>query len=203
MIAAALGSAYLSYEGSQQAAGAATAADTRNIAFQQQMFQLQDPFSASGSRAQYVPQLNQLMKGGYAGLQNDPFYQQLQSMGMQGTQRAMASQGLGMSTADLLAINQNQTGTAMNYFNQQYARLADLSGATGGRTAPIQGMGAGTAYDISMGTARNRAAAFGGTMGTLGNIYGQGAGGGSVTTDYSMPMTSTTYAPGQGPIARP
>jgi hypothetical protein len=130
----------LSILGQQSGNDAANQANQQNLAYQQQYNQQHDPFSTGGNRQQYVGQLNDLMKGGYAGLQNDPMYQQLQQQGMQGTDRAMAAKGQGVGTNDLMAINQNQTGTAMSYFDQQYQRLASLSGASGGQSVVPQGM---------------------------------------------------------------
>ena len=178
-----------SYFASQAGAGAAGAANAQNIQFQTQYNQQHDPFSTSGARAQYVPQLNQLMQGGYAGLANDPMYQQLQALGMQGTQRAMAAQGQGLGTNDILAINQNQTGTAMSYFDQQYQRLAQLSGASGGSSVVPQGMSPTTAGGIAMAPYQ----ALGQGIGTLAGIYGNKTSGGSGDTGGMAPGATTNY----------
>jgi hypothetical protein len=182
------GAAALNYFGGQQASGAAQQQAQESLAFQKQMFQLQDPFSAGGNRAQYVPQLNQLMQRGYAGLQNDPMFQQLQSLGLQGTQRAMAAQGMGLGTNDLLAINQNQTGTAMNYFNQQYGRLADLAGVNRGPTAPFSsGISPVQAGQMAYAPYQGMGQAFG----TIGGLFGAGRGG-SMGAEGGGVMTGAT-----------
>ena len=54
---------------------AASAAAKQNLEFQQRMYEQQDPFSAGGNRAQYVPKLNELAMGGPSSIANDPTYQ--------------------------------------------------------------------------------------------------------------------------------
>lgn len=186
---AVVGAAAISYQGTQNAANAANEANNTNIAFQQQHNQQVDPFSTGGNRAQYVPQLNDLMRGGYAGLANDPMYKQLSAQGLEATQRAMAARGQGMGTNDMLAINKNQTGTMMDYFNQQYSRLADLSGASRGGTSTVQGMSPTTAGSIAMAPYQAGAQALGG----IASIYGKN----STTTS---PTGGTQLSnPGQAP----
>ena len=166
---AVVGAAAISYSGTQAAAGAATSANEANINYQRQHNQEIDPFSTGGNRAQYVPQLNDLMRGGYAGLANDPMYKQLSGLGLEATQRAMASRGQGLGTNDILAINKNQTGTMMDYFNQQYLRLADLSGASRGGTQTVQGMSPTTAGQIAYAPYQAGAQALGGIASIYGN----------------------------------
>ena len=182
---AVVGAAAISYQGTQAAAGAATDANNANIAFQQQYNQQVDPFSTGGNRARYVPQLNDLMRGGYAGLANDPMYKQLSAQGLEATQRAMAARGQGMGTNDILAINKNQTGTMMDYFNQQYSRLADLSGASRGGSQVVQGMSPQVAGSITMAPYQAGAQALGG----IASIYGH-SGGGGASSDLSYLSSS-------------
>jgi len=141
--------AVASYSGSQAAAGAAEDANNRNISYQQQYNQQVDPFSTGGNREQYVSQLNDLMRGGMSGISNDPMYKQLEAQGMEATQRAMAARGQGIGTNDILALNKSSTSTMMDYFNQQYTRLADLSGASRGGSKTVEGMDSKTAGQMA------------------------------------------------------
>jgi hypothetical protein len=175
---AVVGAAAISYSATQDATNAATNANNTNIAYQQRYNEQVDPFSTGGNRAQYVGQLNDLMKGGYSGVKDDPMYKQLSAQGMEATQRAMASRGQGMGTNDILAINKNQTGTMMDYFNQQYSRLADLSGASRGGSRAVQGMDPTTAGSIAMANGQAAGQALGGIASIYGSFKG-GSGGGS------------------------
>lgn len=190
MTAAAIGGgSVLNYFGGQQAQGAANAMSQQELQLQQQQFTLNDPFAAGGNRGQYVPQLNQLMQGGYSGLQNDPQFKALQGIGEQGVQRTMAAQGQGLSTNDQLNINQADTGLAMSYFDQQYNRLSTLSGANqGAAPAPTTGISPVQAGQMAMAPYQMMGQAFGGIAAGLKGIYGNsggtasaGGGGGGVT----------------------
>jgi hypothetical protein len=159
--------AYSSYSSAQDAQAAGQAANQQNIQFQQQANQQRDPFSTGGSRAQYVPQLNDLMAGGYSGIQNDPMFQAREKQAMEATQRKMSSQGQGMGTNDLLALQQQSYLQQGDFFNEQYTRLSALSGASqgGGGVNTVQGMSPQVAGGI--------AAAPGQALGEgLGAIYG-------------------------------
>jgi len=185
----AAGTAVLGYLGQQDAAGSARGANAQNLQFQQQMYKEQDPFSAGGNRQQYVGQLNQLMQGGPASMAQDPMYQWMQGQGQQAVERQASAAGTGQSGAEKSALMQQQFGTANSYFQQQYQRLSDLSGASSGRTAPMQGMSGSDAYNMSLG----------GTAATSGLIRGVAGMFGHGSTDTGGMGTGTGGA-GQGTI---
>lgn len=151
---------------------AAERAAAERLAFQKQMYEQQDPFSAGGNRAQYVPQLNSLMQGGYAGLVNDPMYKGLQDQGTDAVQRAMSARGMGGSGNEMSAILKSNMGIGMDYFNQQYNRLSELSGARSGRTAPMQGMDPSLAYAMGNDEYANKMGSLGQGFGALSSIFG-------------------------------
>jgi hypothetical protein len=158
---------------------AAAKAEQANQTRMQQMYQQQDPFSSGGNRAQYVPQLNELMRGGYQGVANDPMFQQLQQQSMTDVQRGMSARGQGGSGQEMLALRDSSQKNMMGYFNQQYDRLASLSGANAGRTAAFQGQGGQAAYSQRMGDMASQGAGFGSVMSGLGALFGNGNGAGS------------------------
>lgn len=166
------GSAIIGYMGQQDARRAGQDAQNRNLAYQQEMFRLQDPLSASGGRAKYANQLEQLMKGGLGAMAEDPTLKWMQAQGQQAVERQASATGQVQSGAEKMALEKNQIGTANSYFNQQYDRLLNLSGAGGGRTAPMQGMSGGDAYNMSMADTRSTAALFGAGMQGLAGLYG-------------------------------
>lgn len=165
--AAAIGSALLSADAQSSAAGSASDASSAQTGAQTAWNKQQDPFSSGGNRAQYVPQMNELMRGGVAGVANDPMYQAMNAQSMQDVQRSMSARGQGGSGQEMLALRNSSQGNMMNYFNQQYNRLGELSGATkGGGSSPAQFMQSpGSVYQ--QGADRGQA---------LGNIFGAGMG---------------------------
>src|ERR1035437_9845392 len=124
--------------GMMSAGQAQSAADSQNLAnvqAQSTANMQNDPFAAGGNRAQYVPQLNQLMQGGVAGVANDPGFQAMNQQSMQDVQRMQAASGSangGGATSQLLSQDFNNQ---QSYFNQQYNRLTQLSGANTNVTA--------------------------------------------------------------------
>jgi hypothetical protein len=152
--------------------GAAQQAAAQQLAFQQQMYQQQDPFSAGGNRAQYVPQLNNLMAGGYQGISNDPMFQWQQQQGQQQVQRGLAAHGMGASGAEQVALQQQGFGNASSFFNDQFNRLSGLSGANSGRTAPMQGMSPQVAGQFANLAQGNTAGFAGQLMTGLSGIFG-------------------------------
>ena len=167
----AAGTAVLGYLGQQDAISQAKSANAQNLGYQKEMYQQQDPFSAGGNRQQYVGQLNQLMQGGPASMAQDPMYQWMQEQGQQAVERQASATGTVQSGAEKSALMKQQFGTANSYFQQQYARLADLSGANSGRTAPMQGPSGSDMYNMSLG---NTAATSGLIRGVAG-LYGSGS----------------------------
>lgn len=176
MLWANIAGAGLSWYQGQQAQQAAERQNAANIAAQERWNALADPFTAGGSRAQYVSQLNDLMHGGYANIQNDPMYQWMQRQGQEQLQRGMSAHGGLGSGAEQLALQQQGFGLANDFFNQQYSRLADLSGATRGGGQAAIGMSPSAMYQMQMNAAQNKASAFGLGLQGMAQIFGQGAG---------------------------
>jgi hypothetical protein len=138
----------------------------------------QDPFSAGGNRGQYVPQLNQLMQGGPAGVSNDPMFQKMNQQSMDQVQRREQASGQGGSGQEMMALQNQGFGNQMDYFNQQYSRLSDLSGASRGGGQAAMGQSPGAAYEQRMGQYANQGSGFGMMMGGLTDIFGKGFGSG-------------------------
>lgn len=181
--------AVASADASQNAASAAEGANARQIAEQRTWNERTDPFSAGGNRAQYVPQLNELMAGGYAGLENDPMYQWMRDQGVDQVQRGMSKTGGLDSGAEAIALQKQGFGLSMDFFDKQYARLADLSGASRGGGAPAMGsMSAIQAGQVA--AAPGQALAQG-----LGGIYGawKGAQAPSGSNSYNNDPNNNMY----------
>lgn len=174
--AATMGGSLLSYFGSSKAADAAAQQNAANMAAQQQWNQLVDPFTAGGNRAQYADQLNQLMQGGYGGLQSDPMFQWMQKQGQDQLQRGLSAKGQLGSGNEMLALQQQGYGLAQDFFNQQYNRLADLSGASRGGGQAVMGQSPGAAYQQQYGTTQNQMAALGMGLQGASQLFGRGAG---------------------------
>lgn len=167
-----------------EARSAAQGADQRRMAQQSAWNRMQDPFSAGGSREQYVPQLNKLMQGGAAGLQDDPTLRFIQSQGMQASQRHASATGTAQSGGEQMALQEQGAGIASNYFQQQYQRLASLSGASGGGgSAPMSGITPENAYDMSMSGNAWQGQLMGGLAGIYGNRGTQPSQTGGYTVD--------------------
>ena len=173
--------------GGGKGSDAAAKAEQANQARLQKMYQQQDPFSAGDNRAQYVPQLNELMLGGYQGVASDPMFQQLQAQSMTDVQRGMSARGQGGSGQEMLALRDSSQKNMMGYFNQQYDRLASLSGANAGRTNAYQGQGGQAAYAQKMGDMSAMGASFGSVMSGLWALFGKGSGTSSGTPNVQNP----------------
>ena len=156
--------------------GAAQAAAAQQLALQRQMYQEQDPFSAGGNRAQYVPQLNNLMQGGYAGISNDPMFQWMQQQGLAQTQRGLAAHGMGSSGAEQVALQKQGFGNASTFFNDQYNRLASLSGASSGYRPNLTSMSPTLAGELANLQQSNKAGMFSQLATGLAGIFGQPSG---------------------------
>ena len=183
---------------------AAAEAAAQQVALQREMWMKEDPFGYSGQRAQYVPQLTQLMQGGLSGLQQDPMYRQLQTQGMDAVRRTMAASGKTGSGAEMSAILKQNMGLGMEYFNQQYTRLAQLSGASGGYTPHLSGMSPETAGRMQM----MQNAEMGQGIGML--AYGASKLFGNPVSKPTVPGSSGQYsnsntwgAPGEGDYPNP
>ena len=168
--AAIAASAVLGYMGSQDASKAASEANAQNIAFQREnsaanrAFQekwnmLNDPFSGTGQRQQYVGQLNDFMNNpaGVAGMYNDPTFMAQLNMGNEAISRRMAASGNAGSGAEMFDLGQYSMGFARDAYNERLKTLMSLSGASGGGNLrgqdqqAIQGMDSSTAYNMAMG----------------------------------------------------
>jgi hypothetical protein len=152
-------------------ATAATQQNQQNIQAQQNANTQNDPFATGGNRAQYVPQLNQLMQGGVAGVGNDPGFQAMEKQSMGDVQRMQAASGAangGGATSQMLSQNMADQQT---YFNQQYNRLTQLSGA-GTNVSPATGQSPSAAATQANQTNMNMGAGFGSVVTGLGSLFG-------------------------------
>ena len=150
---------------------AAAAQNRDNISAQNLTNMQNDPFAATGNRAQYVPQLNKLMQGGVAGVGNDPGFQAMEKQSMGDVQRMQAASGAangGGATSQMLSQNMADQQT---YFNQQYNRLTQLSGA-GTNVSPAIGQAPGAAATQANQTNMNMGAGFGSVVTGLGSLFG-------------------------------
>lgn len=154
--------------GQGEAAAQAEANRQAQLAWNKQ----QDPFSAGGNREQYVPRLNELMQGGYAGVAGDPMFRQLNEQSMSDTQRAMSAKGYNMSGNELIGLRDTSAKNQMSFFNDQYNRLAELSGASRGGGAPAMGQSASSIYQQGQESLQSNLNTFGGFMQGLDNIFG-------------------------------
>jgi hypothetical protein len=157
--------------GASQGQAAADIQNQQNVAAQQQANMQNDPFAAGGNRAQYVPQLNQLMQGGVAGVGNDPGFQAMEKQSMGDVQRMQAASGAangGGATSQMLSQNM---ADQQSYFNQQYNRLTQLSGANT-NISPAMGQAPGAAATQANQTNMNMGAGFGSVVTGLGSIFG-------------------------------
>lgn len=151
---------------------AANQQNAQNLQFQEQMYQQQDPFSAQGNRAQYVPMLNRLAQGGPSSVASDPMYQQMNAKSMEDMSRGLAASGQGGSGQAMLALQQNSQGNMMNYWQQMMGQYGQLSGASSGRTSPMQGQSPGDAFSQSQQTMANYGGSFGLLMNGVQGIFG-------------------------------
>lgn len=117
-----------------------------------------DPFAPY--RGQYAEQLNQLMTQPST-VTTLPGYQFLQQQGQQAVQRALAAQGRTVSGQEQLALQEQDQGLANRFYNEQYQKLAQLSGANANPAA------GGTAAADTMTQNLNQNQAGWGTLGTL------------------------------------
>jgi len=93
-----------------------------------------DPFAPY--RAGYASQLNTMMANPAAIIPQMPGYQFLQDQGQQAVMRQLAAQGRTVSGQEQLALQQQGQGLANQFYNDQYNKLAQLSGAS---ASPAQG----------------------------------------------------------------
>ena len=196
------GAAVVNYMGSQRASSAAADANNQNIASQERMNAsnqasqekmqasnlanvdkwntLNNPFSATGQRQQYVGQLNGLMSdpNAMSNTYNDPVFQAQLNQGTEAVSRRLNASGQGGSGNELASIMQYTMGNARTAYQDKYAMLSSLSGAnsTGGNAyqgqayqgqAP-QGMSPSTAYGMTAAPYQ----ALSSSMNTLAGIYG-------------------------------
>lgn len=133
-----------------------------------------DPLSASGMRGEYANQLNTMLQGGVQGMQNDPNLQFLQNQQQQAVQRQFSAAGQQTSSNEMQALMAGNYKTNMDYFNQQYNRLATLANANGGGGAVPSGMTPGQAFQGANSTAMN----YMGSAGLIGSgiqrLFGSG-----------------------------
>jgi hypothetical protein len=185
------------YESAQSGQNAATNAANQNLQLQQKMYEQQDPFSAGGNRAQYVPKLNELAMGGPSSIANDPTYQAMNDKSNIDMNRQLEASGQGGSGQAMLALNQNSQGNQMAYWQQMMSTYAGLSGANSGRTAPMQGESPGLAGQMAGQTASNRMGSFGMFAEGLSSIFGAGkgstdnSGNNTNSPDFNMANTGT------------
>lgn len=141
-----------------------------------------DPFSTQ--RAQYQPQLQQMMQGKFDA--TDPSYQWRFDQGTKAVNRGAAASGMLNSGNRLLALQQYGQGAASQEYQNQYNRLAQLSGANFGT-----GAAGSIAQQNAMGQQAGTNAVVGTTMDALGKLYG--------SWNSSTPAVNTTvdtFAPG-------
>lgn len=136
-----------------------------------------DPFAPY--RAQYAQQLNQLMADP-SSVTSLPGYQFQQQQGQQAVERTLAAQGRTVSGQEQIELQKYGQGQAGQYYNDQYNKLAQLSGAS---TSPALG---GQAFNQA--TAGNQAQQQAGWSG-LTQLAGQ-----AVTPGTSMNRATTGVA---------
>lgn len=165
--------------------------------------QYADPFHQY--RSQYAPLLNNLMGVGsgpgggsvsaLASLQNRPSYQFRYNQGLQALNSSLAARGMLGSGNRLAALTNYGQDYASNEYNNEYNRLAGLSGASSGQMGAAgqsfgnisqQGVGYGVQSSADMAKGLG---AFGGYMsgnggggGGTGSYGGTGSSGGSWNT---------------------
>lgn len=151
---------------------AAQKAAAEDLAFQKQMYQQQDPFSAGGNRAQYVPKLNTLAMGGPSSVVNDPTYQAMNQASLTDVQRQKAATGKLGSGEEMKSLQQTSQGNMMSYWQNMMHTYSGLSGADSGRTAPMHGMDPGLAGEMAGRTSSNMGGAYGMFASGLSSIFG-------------------------------
>ena len=154
--------------GEDEAAKQAEANRQAQLAWNKQ----QDPFSAGGNREQYVPRLNELMQGGYAGVAGDPMFKQLNEQSLSDTQRAMSAKGYNMSGNEMIGLRETSAKNQMSFFDDQYRRLAELSGASRGGGQAAMGQSAQNIYQQGQDSLQSNLNTFSGFMQGLDNIFG-------------------------------
>ena len=95
---------------------------------QQNAINAADPFSSQ--RAQYQQPLQQMMTGNFT--PEDPSYKWRMDQGMEAINRGAAASGMLNSGNRLLALQDYGQKSASQEYQNQYSRLAQLSGATAG-----------------------------------------------------------------------
>jgi hypothetical protein len=105
------------------------------------------------------------MQGGVQGITEDPNFKAMMAQGLQQSQRHASATGTAQSGQEQIALQAQGANMANSYFNQQYERLAQLSGAGSRSPGPSQGMGPEAIYDMSMGNTRSMAGILQGAAG--------------------------------------
>lgn len=152
--------------GASSGQDAANAQEAQIIQEQNLINQQNDPFATSGSRAQYVPMLNQLAMGGVNAVNADPTFQKLNDQSIGNLERQSPKSG----ATDYNALNlsaQNQ----MSYWEQMLQTYSGLSGAS----SPVQMpgmMSPSAAGSLASGTQANYGAGFGSIISGLSSIFG-------------------------------
>lgn len=188
MTAAAIGGgALLNYFGGQQASSAAQSIASQQLAAQQQWQKLVDPFASSGKAAEftqiYTPQLQDLVAHPEQ-IQNNPLFQSEQKFGEQAVSRNQAAIGNLNSGAEMTALADYSRSHANQFYNQQYERLAQLSGMskTPQTSAATGTMTPSLSYNMTAAPFAGAAQA----LGTMSSIYGGN------NTSSGTPTTNTT-----------
>jgi hypothetical protein len=160
--------------GAGSGSDAAAQAQAQNIAFQQQVNMQNDPFAATGQRAQYVPMLNALAQGGPAAIMNDPTFLSMNQQSMGNLTRQFAASDLKGSGNALNALMTQQNQNAMGYWQTMLQTYAGLSGANQ-PLAGVTGQSPQAAYNQAMGTQAAYGSAFGSMISGLNALFGSGA----------------------------
>jgi len=149
--------------------------------------QASDPFMSQ--RAQYQPMLQNLMTNTTAALQNDPAFQARLKVGLDATARQQAAQGYLGSGNILEALQAKGQTMASDEIQNQFNRLALLSGAQTGSPAS-----AGQILAGRYGQRNNAMANIGGALG-MGQQGGQGGGqpGGGSSLGSTLSSLSSLY----------
>jgi hypothetical protein len=173
---------------------------------QQQAVTAADPFASQ--RAQYQPQLNQMMQGQFS--PTDPSYAWRMQQGTDAVNRGMAGSGQLGSGNQMAQLQQQGQGLASTEYQNQYKRLAQLSGADvfGGSQASnlLQGQAgqqAAAGGQLVQGGMNAIGGALGGQAGT--NIYNSlsGSSSNTLTPSSAMGMYAGNPTMGGSVMAQP
>lgn len=145
-----------------------------------------DPYAPY--RAQAATQLNDLMADPNS-VTNLPGFKFLQEQGQQGVERAMSARGLTLSGNETLALQKQDQGLVNEVYNQQFDKLATLSGA---KQSPADG---GQAYNTAMTQQRDDLSQ---GIGALSGLFKNSGTGGGVNATNSDTGTGTIFNFGGG-----